>query len=77
MGIGEEPVGRPRTKGFSAVGANSLILYKHEIGVDHSGKDLPSTDVVGNVVANSGRIFANNQTYYQGSCQHKNPRKVK
>jgi len=29
VGIGEEPVGKPRTKGFSGVGANSLMLSCH------------------------------------------------
>lgn len=28
VGIGEDPVGNPSTKGFSAVGLNSLILVK-------------------------------------------------
>jgi len=27
VGTGEEPVGNPRTKGLSGVGANSLILH--------------------------------------------------
>lgn len=33
VGIGEEPVGRPRTNGLSGVGSKSLILcrYKHRI----------------------------------------------
>jgi hypothetical protein len=29
VGIGDDPVGRPRTKGFSGVGAKALILADH------------------------------------------------
>ena len=32
VGMGDEPVGRPRTKGFSGVGPNSLMLRPKVIG---------------------------------------------
>ncbi|KAF5388841.1 hypothetical protein D9757_005604 [Collybiopsis confluens] len=64
--MGEEPVGRPRTKGFSAVGPKSLILITDwNAGTFTVGGRLylPSTDVVGNVVADGSRVFANDQTW--------------
>jgi hypothetical protein len=51
VGIGDEPVGRPRTKGFSAVGLKSLILDWHvsKVKEGHGEEYGPARDIVGNV----------------------------
>ena len=57
VGMGDDPVGRPKTKGFSGVGAKSLIL--HTVSVHYRrlyNVAAPFTDVVGNVVADGRRI---------------------
>lgn len=70
VGMGEDPVGKPRTKGFSAVGSNSLILIRkvkpnqHEVRRPVQGEnDEPFRDVVGDVIANLGRVLADDETY--------------
>ena len=64
--MGEEPVGSPRTKGFSGVGAKSLILVADWNAAAFTAGDwlcLPSTDVVGDIVTDSRRVFADDQTW--------------
>ena len=66
MGIGEEPVGRPRTKGFSAVGSKSFILkvivHKTRDEVVVSKSALPFANVIRDVCAHSSRVISNNKT---------------
>lgn len=63
MGIGEEPVGRPRTKGWSGVGANSFILEDDEEGREEGdGQYAPFRNVGSDVFADSGGVLADDKT---------------
>ena len=68
MGIGDDPVGRPSTKGFSGVGLKSLILYASFPGPLRSWRSEnygPFTDVVANILSDGFGIVTNDETCYK------------
>ena len=63
--MGDEPVGRPSTNGFSGVGAKSLILAQGQAGSRmwlNWGVYAPFRNVVSNVLSDGGRVVADDET---------------
>ena len=65
--MGDEPVGRPNTKGFSGVGAKSLILsfqceQVHALRTKGYG---PPANVICDVFTNGRRAITDNETWIQ------------
>lgn len=61
MGIGDEPVGKPSTNGFAAVGLKSLMLrpeYRNSDISSSNGNNSPVTNVLCDVITDSCGIVA-------------------
>ena len=72
VGMGDDPVGRPSTNGFSGVGSKSLILQCERRDSRESGSRAPRmdrkqngpiADVVCDVVAHLGWVVADDKTW--------------
>lgn len=61
VGIGDEPVGKPSTNGFEAVGLKSLMLrpeYRNSDISSSNGNNSPATNVLCDVITDSCGIVA-------------------
>jgi hypothetical protein len=65
VGIGELPVGKPSTNGFSAVGSKSLILRQSQPQPSQASEPLlfiPFAYIFGDIVAHGGWVVSDDQT---------------